>query len=221
MYGDINKWISLGSNWIRKSLRILNDLLSHVLYNRKRNHHILDDSSHRPCIISRPGRCKITTNKNKDMKWYAVRSCGSFISPYPWNRSIDADRSLASLTTRWARHQWEGTKVKERIKRYCCSFDKKESKDMTYPKKNAKILKKHTSCKSCLLTAYHALYMIKGEKSPDSSGFEILNQVPGGRSWWVLPETSTAIRHEQAQAPHTEKQMQRALSPGTAPSKWQ
>ena len=98
-----------------------------MCYNTGTNHHI-HDSSHRPCIISRPGRCKINT-KRKDMKWYAVRSCRSFILPYPWNRSVDADRSLAPLTTRCAiLHQWEGTKVKERIKRYCCPLGKKRIK---------------------------------------------------------------------------------------------
>jgi hypothetical protein len=42
--------------------------------------------------------------------------------------------------------------------------------------------------------------------------------MPGGRSGRVFSKTSTAFRHEQAQAPHTEKQMQGAPSPGTAPA---
>ena len=45
--------------------------------------------------------------------------------------------------------------------------------------------------------------------------------MPGGRSGRVFPKTSAAIRHEQAEAPHTEKQMQGALPPGTAPAKRQ
>ena len=49
-------------------------------------------------------------------------------------------------------------------------FRPKESKDMAYPEKQNLNIKKTTSCKSYFLKAYHALYMIKGEKT-DSSGF--------------------------------------------------
>jgi len=52
---------SFGPNWIWKSLQILNDLVSHVLYNRG-TAPPMTHSSHRPSIIS---TCLLSNNKQK------------------------------------------------------------------------------------------------------------------------------------------------------------
>lgn len=74
----------------------------------------------------------------------------SYRRTYPWNRSVDADRSLAPLTNCCVARYTGGRALKSKkesndIIAVLSNKKKKESKDMYI---------KNTSCKTCLLTAY-------------------------------------------------------------------